>query len=104
MLYEVITIFVRGGLPRQVAAEPRWESHRLIEEFMLLANTAVAEFLSSRNMPFLFRIHEQPAEDRMEDFEEAAARILMTVPATRGRDISSRLQAWAAAARGGKFV
>jgi ribonuclease R len=96
-------IFVQGGLPREVVAAPRWESHRLIEEFMLLANTAVAEFLSSRNMPLLFRIHEPPAEDRMEEFEEDAARLLKTTPASMGRDLSSRLQAWVTAARGGKY-
>src|SRR5512134_1769659 len=96
-------IAVVGGLPVKVEAVPRWESHRLIEEFMLLANTAVAEFLSERAYPFLSRIHEPPAEDRMEEFEDAASRLLRRGKVTERRDVSSRLQAWARAARGGKY-
>jgi ribonuclease R len=96
-------IAVDGDLPVKVEAVPRWESHRLIEEFMLLANTAVAEFLSERAYPFLSRIHEPPAEDRMEEFEDAASRLLRRGKVTERRDVSSRLQAWARAARGGKY-
>jgi len=40
---------------------PRWESHRLIEEFMLLANECVADFSLRRNLPTLFRIHRPPS-------------------------------------------
>jgi ribonuclease R len=96
-------IEVDGGQPSRIEAAPRWESHRLIEEFMLVANTAVAEFLSGKGLPFLSRIHEPPKEDRMEEFEDAAARLLRRSKVTDRRDVSSRLQAWAAAARGGKY-
>ena len=96
-------ITVEGGLPVKVEAYPRWESHRLIEEFMLLANAAVAEHLSAKGFTFLSRIHEPPAEDRMEEFEDAAARLLRRAKVTERRDVSSRLQAWAEAARGGKY-
>lgn len=96
-------IVVDGGLPVKVEAAPRWESHRMIEEFMLVANTAVAEFLSGKDFTFLSRIHEPPAEDRMEEFEDAAARLLRRVKVTERRDVSARLQAWAHAARGGKY-
>jgi ribonuclease R len=96
-------IVADGDMPSKVEAIPRWESHRLIEEFMLLANTAVAEFLSGKGFTFLSRIHEPPAEDRMEEFEDAAARLLRRVKATERRDVSSRLRAWTEAARGGKY-
>ena len=96
-------VVVDGGLPVKVEPYPRWESHRLIEEFMLVANTAVAEFLSERGFAFLSRIHEPPTEDRMEEFEDAAARLLRRVKVTERRDVSSRLQSWAKAARGGKY-
>lgn len=40
------------------------EAYHLIEEFMLLANVAVAEIISQRRVPALYRIHEPPAEDQ----------------------------------------
>ena len=49
------------------------ESHRLIEEFMLTANEAVARFLSDRKIAFLRRIHPAPAEDRLKRFGKFAA-------------------------------
>lgn len=96
-------IEVVGGRPVRVTRAPRWEAHRIIEEFMLLANTAVAEFLVSRGRPFPFRIHEPPAEDRVREFEDTAARLLRRLRVTDSRELSRRLQAWADAARGGKY-
>ena len=96
-------IAVENGMPVSVSPAPRWESHRIIEEFMLAANAAVAEFLSRRGDPLLFRIHEEPAAGKVDEFEIAAARILRrSVPADR-RDIVSRLRAWTDIARGGKY-
>ncbi len=42
-------------------------SHRLIEAFMVRANETVAEYLSDRNAPFLYRVHPAPGPDRMEE-------------------------------------
>ncbi|MHB1040160.1 MAG: ribonuclease R family protein, partial [Desulfobacteria bacterium] len=96
-------IAVVKGMPVSVKPSERFESHRLIEEFMLLANTAVAEYLSGRGDAFLFRIHEEPAMDKIEEFEAAAGKLLRRSRPTGRRDMSSLLQAWADLARGGKF-
>ena len=45
-------------------------AHKLIEEFMLLANETVASYLEGRGMPSLYRIHEQPDVLKVEQFEE----------------------------------
>jgi ribonuclease R len=96
-------IAVVDGMPVSVRPAERFESHRLIEEFMLLANTAVAEYLSGRGDAFLFRIHEEPALEKIEEFEAAAGRLLRRSRPTGRNDTSSLLQAWAELARGGKF-
>jgi ribonuclease R len=44
-------------------------AHRLIEEFMLLANETVASDLVARNMPALHRVHEAPDAGKVDDFE-----------------------------------
>jgi ribonuclease R len=49
----------RGGIARaEKTGEP--ESHALVEELMIISNEAVAELLSSRNRPTLYRVHERP--------------------------------------------
>ncbi|MCI0331210.1 MAG: ribonuclease R [candidate division Zixibacteria bacterium] len=46
----------------------RLDSHRLVEEFMLLANQTVARFASGFNLPVLYRVHGTPDEEKMEAF------------------------------------
>ncbi|MBP2684765.1 MAG: RNAse, partial [Deltaproteobacteria bacterium] len=96
-------IAVVEGMPVSVKPSERFESHRLIEEFMLLANTAVAEYLSGRGDALLFRIHEEPDVQKIEEFEAAAGKLLRRSRPTDRLDTSSLLQAWADLARGGKF-
>ncbi|HHT9120270.1 MAG TPA: ribonuclease R [Candidatus Hypogeohydataceae bacterium YC41] len=45
-------------------------SHKLIEEFMLAANEAVARFMHEQELPYFARIHPEPAEEEMKDFAE----------------------------------
>jgi ribonuclease R len=52
---------------------PRNIAHRIIEEFMLAANEAVASHLESAEVPSIYRIHEPPDPKRIMDFEEIAA-------------------------------
>jgi ribonuclease R len=55
-----------------VKRSPRNIAHRLIEEFMLAANEAVASHLEQAGIPSLFRIHEKPDPKRVMEFEEIA--------------------------------
>jgi len=48
------------GRPLRVAHRPRLQSHRLIEEFMLLANESIATELLAAKAPFLHRRHDEP--------------------------------------------
>ncbi len=44
------------------------DSHRLIEEFMLLANRIVAETLSKKRIPLIYRVHDEPDKLKLEEF------------------------------------
>jgi ribonuclease R len=48
-------------------------SHQLIEECMLAANEVVAREIKTRRVPSVYRIHEDPAPDRLQEFRELAA-------------------------------
>ena len=55
-----------------VVRSPRNIAHRIIEEFMLAANEAVASHLESLEIPSIYRIHETPDPKRVLEFEELA--------------------------------
>ncbi|MBN2432438.1 MAG: ribonuclease R [Acidobacteria bacterium] len=48
-------------------------AHRIIEEFMLAANEAVAQRFAGADLPFIYRIHEQPDPVKVAEFSEIAA-------------------------------
>ncbi|HUF48378.1 MAG TPA: ribonuclease R [Vicinamibacterales bacterium] len=58
------------GLVEAVIAAERNVAHRIIEEFMLLANETVAGHFEQQRVPGLFRIHEAPDPAKVELFEE----------------------------------
>ena len=59
-----------AGLVEAIVASERNVAHRIIEEFMLVANETVAAHLEKRGMPALYRIHEEPDPVKVETFEE----------------------------------
>ncbi len=54
-----------AGVVRSVTPRPRLDSHRLIEEFMVLANVAAAEELERLHQPVMYRVHAPPSPDKL---------------------------------------
>jgi ribonuclease R len=63
-----------------IVPHERLDSMRLIEEFMLAANEAVAEALHQAGVGALYRIHERPDPERVEEFSELVASLGYRVP------------------------
>ncbi len=55
------------GSIEKIEPRERLDAHQLIEEFMVLANVAAAKFITSRQKPCLFRVHEPPAPEKVEE-------------------------------------
>jgi ribonuclease R len=61
------------GRPEAIVRAERHIGHRIIEEFMLAANEAVARHLIDSKAPFLYRVHEAPDEDAVEELRRFLA-------------------------------
>lgn len=84
---------VLGGEGEALDIRPvvRLGSHRLVEDFMLLANEIVAKEASDRNLPVLYRVHDPPPSDRVEELRRFLSSMGSTVP--KGRLTPKDLQA-----------
>jgi ribonuclease R len=88
-----------AGEPTDIQRVARLESHRLIEDFMLLANETIAAWASRAKLPFVYRIHEPPDAARMEQLADFAASLGYRVKGVADPDPAT-LQALLDAARG----
>lgn len=65
---------------KDIIRTKRLESHKLIEEMMLAANEAVAEYMSKQKISIPYRIHEKPDPLKIEDFLKTAEKVLAKIP------------------------
>ena len=70
-LVEYRVVLDARGAPVAVEPRVRLDSHRLIEEFMILANVAAAEELEARGRPCVYRIHDAPDPERLDGLRQA---------------------------------
>jgi len=63
------------GQIRRIVAVPRNDAHRLVEECMLAANVCAGDFLAGRRHPALYRVHDNPAEEKVKALREFLAEL-----------------------------
>ena len=81
------------GMVEAIVAAERNVAHRLIEEFMLLANETVASHLDKHGVPSLYRIHEEPDPVKVEVFEEFISTLGYSLSGAGGRARAPALSA-----------
>lgn len=68
------------GKVAAITPRPRLDSHRLIEEFMVLANVAAAEMLERLALPCMYRVHAPPSDEKMEALRTFLYGMSVTLP------------------------
>src|SRR2546423_1682006 len=58
-----------GTVDRVIVPE-RLDAHKLIEEFMILANVAAAEMLEKKSLPLIYRVHDEPTQEKVHNLQE----------------------------------
>jgi len=103
-LPEAKVILDDEGRPVDILRRVRRESHRLIEDYMILANEVVANDMEALDLATMYRVHERPAREKVEALADTLARLGLEVPkrkslrpkdlqrvldAVRGRDLEA---------------
>jgi ribonuclease R len=68
------------GKVTKIAPRPRLDSHRLIEEFMILANVCAAEELERLHLPCMYRVHAPPSPEKLDNLRNFLATMDISLP------------------------
>lgn len=82
----------KTGRPVDIILRQRGVAERMIESFMLVANETVAEHFARLNLPFLYRIHEEPKAEKVQKFIDYASTFGVRVYGTADSISQSALQ------------
>jgi len=80
------------GNPENIVRAERSIAHRIIEEFMIAANEAVARHLKEKNLPLLYRVHEGPDHEALEEIAPFLAALGYRLPLKHERIQPKELQ------------
>ena len=64
----------------RVITPERLDAHRLIEEFMILANVAAAETLERERVPLIYRVHDEPGAEKIQSLRDLLATLDIALP------------------------
>ncbi len=73
-------VLADDGKVQSVALRDRLDAHKLIEEFMILANVCAAETLEQKRQPLVYRVHEEPSPLKVEALRETVESMGMSLP------------------------
>lgn len=80
-----------NGIPVEVFIKERKDAHLLVEDFMLLANRTVAEYIKKKGIsgeiPFIYRVHDLPNEEKLNDFAAFATQFGFKMDLTSSKAI-----------------
>ena len=88
------------GVPVAIEREERGIANRMIEEFMLKANECVAEFARLHEIPILYRVHEDPDPEKIQDFDAFLINLGYRLRTGKGKLHPKALQAVLGKAKG----
>ncbi|MGT2757506.1 ribonuclease R [Streptococcus ovuberis] len=80
------------GKPVDIALRQRGIAERMIESFMLVANETVAEHFARLNLPFIYRIHEEPKAEKLQTFIDYASIFGIPIRGTAAKISQEALQ------------
>lgn len=80
------------GHPTDILLRERRVGERMIESFMLTANETVSEHYNKRNLPILYRVHENPDEEKVQSFLEFAGTLGIQVKAKKENITPKQMQ------------
>ena len=87
------------GMPENIIRAERNIAHRIIEEFMIAANEAVARYLTEREIPLLYRVHEGPDREALESLAPFLLSLGYRLPVKKERVAPLEIQKILEAAR-----
>lgn len=89
---EVRVVLGKHGEPLDIVLKPRQEAHRLVEEFMLLANRTVAEHAARQTgptgpLPFVYRVHDHPDPEKVQALRDYVRAFGYALPNARNGSV-----------------
>jgi ribonuclease R len=88
------------GVPENIVRAERNVAHRIIEEFMIAANEAVARYLTAKELPLLYRVHEGPERESLEAVAPFLLSLGYRLPLKKDKIAPLEIQKLLEAARG----